>query len=156
MPSVNVKPTCVLKLFCDHPNSTWEHVINITSRPLSNITKGPQYAVTRNFTKSIRADMHFSHCLSPYSFIDQVITSCMGLLLKGPWFTFAHTEIGGGASFALLNKGIKIWCASTSSTGTRFFERCCHCPEGFKELMQRRPREGESLTYSLLFNVSAI
>ena len=88
--------------------------------------------------------MDFSHCLSPYCFIDQVITSCMALLIKGPWFTFAHTEIGGGASFALLNKGIKIWCASTSSTGTRFFERCCHSPEGFEELMQRRPREGES------------
>ena len=53
-------------------------------------------------------------------------------------------EIGGGASFALLNKGFKIWCASTSSTGTRFFEHCCHSPEGFDELMQRRPREGES------------
>ena len=88
--------------------------------------------------------MDFSHCLSPYCFIDQVITSCMALLIKGPWFTFAHTEIGGGASFALLNKGIKIWCASTSSTGTRFFERCCHSPEGFEELMQRRPRERES------------
>ena len=88
--------------------------------------------------------MDFSHCLSPYCFIDQVITSCMALLIKGPWFTFAHTEIGGGASFALLNKGIKIWCASTSSTGTRFFERCCHSPEGFEELMQRHPREGES------------
>ena len=55
----------------------------------------------------------------------------MGLLIKGPWFTYAHTEIGGGASFALLNKGIKIWCASTASRGTRFFERCCHSPEGF-------------------------
>ena len=139
-----MKPTSVLKLICDHPNSTSEQVINITSRPLSNITKGPQYAVTGNFTKSIQADMHFSHCLSPHSFIDQVITSCMGLLLKGPWFTFAHTEIGGGASFASMNKGIKIWCASTSSTGTRFFERCSHCPESSKEIMQRGPREGES------------
>ena len=68
----------------------------------------------------------------------------MALLIKGPWFTFAHTEIGSGASSALLNKGFKIWCASTSSTGTRFFERCCHSPEGFKEKMQRGPREGES------------
>ena len=106
--SVNVKPTCVLKLFCDHPNVTWEHVNNIPSRPLSNIIKGPQYAVTRNFTNSIQANMDFSHCLSPYCFIDQIITSCMGLLIKGPWFTFAHTEIGGGASFALLNTGTKI------------------------------------------------
>ena len=64
--------------------------------------------------------------------------------MKGPWFTYAHTEIGGGASFALLNTGIKIWCTSTSSTGTRFFERCWHSPEGFIELMQRGPRECES------------
>ena len=53
--SINIKPTGVLKLFCDHPNLTWEHVNNIRSRPLSNITKGPQYAVTRNFTISIQS-----------------------------------------------------------------------------------------------------
>ena len=88
--------------------------------------------------------MNFSHCLSPYCFRDQIVTSCMGLLVKGPWFTYVHTEIGGGASFALLNRGFKIWCASTSSTGARFFERCCHSPEGFIELMQRGPRERES------------
>ena len=40
--------------------------------------------------------------------------------------------------------GIKIWCASTSSNGTRFFERCCHSPEGFIEIIQRGPRERES------------
>ena len=88
--------------------------------------------------------MNFNHCLSPVCFRDQIVTSCMGLLIKGPWFTYAHTEIGGGASFALLHTGIKIWCASTSSTGTRFFERCCHSPEGFIEFMQRGPRERES------------
>ena len=88
--------------------------------------------------------MNLSHCLFPYCFLDQVVTSCMGLLIKGPWFTFAHREIGGGASFALLNKGIKIWCASISSTGTSFFKRCCHSPEGFIELMQRGSRERES------------
>ena len=53
--SVNVKTTGVLKLFSYHPNLNWEHVNNIRSRPLSNITKGPQYAVTRNFTISIQA-----------------------------------------------------------------------------------------------------
>ena len=68
----------------------------------------------------------------------------MGLLINGSWFTYAHTEIGGGASFALLNKGIKIWCASTSSIGTRLFEGCCHSPEGFIELMQRCLREREA------------
>ena len=101
--SVIVKPTGVLNLFCDHPNLTWDHVNNIPSRLLTNITKGPQYAVRRNFTNSIQADMDFSHCLSPYCFVDQVVTSYMGLLIKGPWFTFTHTELGGGASFALLN-----------------------------------------------------
>ena len=88
--------------------------------------------------------MEFHQCLSLYCFNDQVITSCKVLLTKGPWFTFAHTEIGGGASFALLNKGIKTWCASTSSTRTRFVERCCHSPERFIELKQRGPRECET------------
>ena len=105
---VDIKPTGVLKLFCDHPNLTWDHVKNIPSRPFTNITKGPQYAVTRNFVNSIQADMNFHHCLSAYCFLDQIVTNCMGLLKKGPWFTFAHSEIGGGASFALLNTGIKI------------------------------------------------
>ena len=73
----------------------------------------------------------------PYCLSDQVATSCMGLIIKGPWFNL-------GAFFGLLNKGIKIWCSSTSSTGTRLFERCCHSPEGFIDLMQRGPREGEA------------
>ena len=68
----------------------------------------------------------------------------MRLLKKGPWFTFAHTEIGAGAFFALLNNGNKIWCASTSSTGTRFFEPCCHSPEGIIEILQRGPRQRET------------
>ena len=88
--------------------------------------------------------MDFRHCLSPYCFNDLVVTICMGLLIKRPWFTFAHTEIGGGASFALLNKKIKIWCASTLSTGTRLFERCCHSREGFRDLMQAGSREREA------------
>ena len=88
--------------------------------------------------------MDFRHCLSPYCFIDQIFTSCIGLLIKGPWLIFAHTEIGGGASFALLNKGIKIGCASTSSTSTCLFERCCHSRKGFIELLQRGLRERET------------
>ena len=144
MSSVDVKPTGVLELFCDQPNLTWDHVNNIRSRPLTSITKGPQYAVTGQFVSSIQANKNFSHCLSPYCFLDQIVTSCMGFLKNGPWFTCAHTEIGGGASFASLNKGIKIWCASTSSTGTSLFERCCHSPERFIELMLRGPRECEA------------
>ena len=137
-------PTGVTKLFYDHLYLTWEHVNNISSRPLTNNTKGSQYAVTRNFADFVQADMEFRYCLSPYCFSNQVITSCMGLLLKEPWFTFAHTEICGGPSFALLNKGLKIWFASTLSTGTRLFERCCHSPEGFIELLQRGPQEHEA------------
>ena len=38
---VNIKPARVLKVFCDHPNLTWNHVNNIPSRPLTGITKGP-------------------------------------------------------------------------------------------------------------------
>ena len=141
---VNVKPTGVIKVFCDHHNLTWNHVNNIPSRPSTGITKGPQYAVTRSFLNSIQADTNFSHWLSPFCFRDKIVTSCMGLLMKRPWFTYAHTEIGGGSSFALLNTGIKFWCASTSSTGTRFLERCCQSPESFIELMQRGSRERES------------
>ena len=142
--SVDVEPTGVLTLFCDHPILTWDHVNNIPSRPLTSITKGPQYAVTRQFINSIQADMNLSHCLSPYCFLDQLVTGCMGLLINGPWFTYAQTEIGVGASFALLNKGIKIWCTSTSSTGTRLFERGFQSPERFVELMQRGPRERDA------------
>ena len=125
---VNIKLEILKKRFCYHPNLTWDRVKKIPSHPLTGFTKGPQYAVTRSFVNSIQADMNSSHCLSLYCFLDQIVTGCMGLLIKGPWFTYADTQIGGCASFALLNIGIKISCASTSSTGTRFFERCCHPP----------------------------
>ena len=123
----------------------WEQLNNIFSRPLNNITKCPQWAVTGNFAKSIQADMDLRHCLSPYCFIDQAVTSCMELKIKGTRFTLAHTETGVGASFTILNKEIEISCASTYSTGTRFFERCCYSPEGFIELMQRGARERDAL-----------
>ena len=79
--------------------------MNIPSRPLTGITNGPDYTVTRDFVNSTQADMNFQHCHTPYCFIDQVITSCMGLLINGPWFTYAHVEVGGGASFAYSNTG---------------------------------------------------
>ena len=81
---VNVKPTRVLKVFSDHPILIWNHLNNIPSRPLTGLTKCPQCAVTRSFINSIQADMNFSHRLSPYCFRDQIVTSCMGLLIKGP------------------------------------------------------------------------
>ena len=68
----------------------------------------------------------------------------MRFKITGLWFTYAHTEICGGASFTLLNKGVKVWCAYTSSSVTRLFESCCHSPEGFIELMQRGPRDREA------------
>ena len=142
--NVDVNPTSVLKRFCEHPRLTWNHLNNIPSRPLTNITYGPNFAVTRDFPNSIQADMDFQHCLSPKCFNDQAITSCMGLLLHGPWFTFAHTEIGGGASYALLNRGMKFWCAATSSTSSRLLERCCYSPSAFIDLMLRGPREREA------------
>ena len=101
---VDVKTTGVLKLFCDHPTLTWDHVNNIPSRPLTSITKGPQYGVTRQFVNSIQADMNFSYCFSPYCFLDQIVTSCIGLIINGPWFTYAHTEIGGGAFFRFIKQ----------------------------------------------------
>ena len=55
---------------------------------------------------------------------------------------FAHTEIGGSASFYLLGKW-RNWCASTSPTFTHIYERCCQSLEGFIKLMQRCPRERE-------------
>ena len=61
---VFVKRKGVQKLFCDHPNLTWNHVNIIPSRPLTGITKGTQYAVTRSFVKSIQGDMNFSHIAS--------------------------------------------------------------------------------------------
>ena len=38
----------------------------------------------------------------------------------------------------------KIWCAATSSTGTRLFKRFYHSPEKFIQLLQRGPRESEA------------
>ena len=106
-----------------------------------SILSSPEDAVTNKFTNCVHADMAFRHSFFRSCFIDQKITSCMGSSMKGLWFTFAHTEIGGGASFALLNKGIKNCCAAVTSTGTRFFELCCHYPEAFLKLLQRSPRE---------------
>ena len=60
--SVNVRPTCAIKLYCDHAMLTWEHVNNLPSRLLTRFTKVPVYAVTHNFANSIQVDMDFHHC----------------------------------------------------------------------------------------------
>ena len=129
----------MIELFCDESDLTWEHVNNTASRALTSITNGPENAVTRNIANSLQADTAFRDCLCKYCSNDQVITICLGLIFKGRWFTLVHTEIGGGVSFALLHEGIKFWCAFTSSTGTRFVERCCYSTDGFIDLMQRGP-----------------
>ena len=60
-------------MFCDFFILTWEHVNNIPSRPLTStiisrpltsIIKGPENAVTLNFTNSIESDMSFRHLFS--------------------------------------------------------------------------------------------
>ena len=109
--SVNVKTTGVSKLFCEHINLTWEHGCNIPSKPI-----------------------WVSATVYPHTFSKtQVVTICLGLLVNSLWFTFTHAKTGGGASFAILNKGGIIWCAPTWSTGKCLFDRCCHSTEGFKE-----------------------
>ena len=102
--SVNVKPTRVLKLSCDHPNLTWEHVkisMHVPDPVLPKVPSMPLHVTLQYPCKPIWTS---ATVYPPNCFIDQVTTSCMGLLTKGPRLTFAHTEIGGGASFALLNK----------------------------------------------------
>ena len=118
-----------------------ENVNNVRCRPLTSFTKRPENAVTRNFSNFVRADMEFRYCLSPFCFSDQVVKRCNGFLRKLPWFSFAQKEIGGGACFASLNKGINNWCAPTSSTGSPFFGQFCYSTDGFIEIMQHGPRE---------------
>ena len=118
-----------------------ELVDKIPLRPQSSIAKYPENANTRNFPISIQTGMNFGHRLSPYCFNEQAIIFSTGSIGKSPWFNFAHTETGGGASFALLNRRIKFWYASTSATSVRVFERCFHSREVFIEMMQWGARE---------------
>ena len=49
----------------------------------------------------------FVHCLPPPNNV--VLRSKALLAAKGPWFTAAHNEWGGGESIAKLESGRKIW-----------------------------------------------
>ena len=100
--------------------------------------------------------MDFSHCLSPFVSLIKYLPFVRDYSKKDGGSLSFFAEIGGRASFALLNKGIKIWRASISSRGTRFFERCCHSSEGYTEFMQREPVNVSRVFYNLLFNVPAI
>ena len=88
--------------------------------------------------------MVFANCLTSFSFIDRIVTSCIGLLAQGHWFLFAHIEVGGGASYALLHRGIKIWRATTTNSSSRLLERCCNIANSFIDFLQRGPREREA------------
>ena len=72
------------------------------------------------------------------------MTSCRGLLIQGPRFSYVHIEVGGGASYALLHTGIKIWCFTTTNSSSRLLERCCNNAGSFIDFFQRGPREREA------------
>ena len=141
---VNVQPRGILKQLSDKPGLVWADFGNIPNYPLFNITKGPEYSVTREFINSMQGDMDFANCLTSFSFLDQIVTSCIGLLVQGPWFSYAHIEVGGGASYALLHTGIKIWCATTTNSSSRLLERCCNNANNFIDFVQRGPRDKEA------------
>ena len=77
---VNVQPRGILKQLSDKPDLVWADFENIPNYPLINITKGPEYSVTREFINSMQGDMDFANCLTSFSFLDQIVTSCIGLL----------------------------------------------------------------------------
>ena len=105
---VNTEPRGILKHVSDQPNLTWTDLEKISEPPLINILKGPEYSVTREFINSMQGDIDFVDCVTSFSFVDQILTSSVGLLIPGPWFSYAHIEVGGGASYALLHTGNKI------------------------------------------------
>ena len=66
--------------------------------------------------------MDFSNFLNSLSFEDQIVTSCVGLLINRPWFSYAHVKVDGGAYYALLHTGLKFWCTVTSNSSSRLLE----------------------------------
>ena len=81
---VNVQPRGILKQLSDKPDLVWADFENIPDYPLINITKGPEYSVTREFINSMQGDMDFANCLTSFSFLDQIVTSCIGFISTGP------------------------------------------------------------------------
>ena len=141
---VDVQSRGVLKQLSDKSDLIWSDFENIPSHKLINITKKPDYSVKREFIKSMQGDMDFSNSLNSFSFADQIVTSCVGLLINAPWFSYAHIEVGGGASYALLHTGLKFWCTATSNSSWRLIERCCKNVTSFSDLIQRGPRDKEA------------
>ena len=72
------------------------------------------------------------------------MTSCVGLLINGPRFSYAHIEVGDGASYALLHTGLKFWCTATSNSSSRLLERCFNNANNLIDLIQRGPRDKEA------------
>ena len=141
---VDVQTREVLRRLSDKSDLIWSDFKNIPSHNLINITKGPEYSVTREFMNSMQVDLDFSNCLKSFCFADQIVTSCVVLLLNGPLFSYAHIEVVGGASYALLHTGLKIWCTATSTFSSRLLERCCNNANNFIDLNQRVPRDKEA------------
>ena len=115
---MNAQPKGVLKQLSDKSDLTWVDFENGIDHPLMNITKGPDCSVTREFVNSMQVDTDFANCLTSFSIIDQIVTSCIGSLVQGPWFLCAHIEVGGGTSYALLHTEIKIWCPTTTNSSS--------------------------------------
>ncbi|MEO1764958.1 MAG: hypothetical protein AAFR83_24090 [Cyanobacteria bacterium J06629_18] len=107
-------------------------------------TSGSDTVFSTDFINSKRFDVDFAGCLTPQVFRDQKLADCIGLINSGHWFSSAHVEIGGGASFAYLHTGLKFWCSAASNSSARTFERCCTDVTNFLDLLQRGPRDKET------------
>ena len=92
----------------------------------------------------MQGDIDLSSCLNSFSFADQIVTSCVGLLINGLRFSYAQIEVGGGAFYALLHTGLKFWCTATSNSSSRLLDRCCNIANNFIDLIQRGPRDSKA------------
>ena len=72
------------------------------------------------------------------------MTISVGLIIHGPWFSYAHIEVGGGAPYALLHTGIKIWCSASTNSSSHLLERCSKNANSFIDFFQRWPLEREA------------
>ena len=141
---IDIQPKGILKDLCEAENLSWSNIENLPPSRLVKIVQNSSASPTHEFIYSKRADVDFADCLSPFNFQDQIVTSYIGLVCDGPWFSSAHIEVGGGASYAFLNSGLKFWCSTTSNSASRLFERCCDNVNSFLDLLQRGPREKEA------------
>ena len=141
---VNTEPRGILKQISDQPNLTWTDLENNSDPLFISISKRPEFSVIREFINSMQGDMDFVNCFTSFSFVDQIVTSSISLLIQGPLFSYAHIEVGGCASYALLHTGIKIWCSTTTNRSSRLLERCFNNANNFIDFFQRGPREKEA------------